>query len=54
MQSLSKNIELKSPSNDKIVRNGKTRTGNIGLALVSIDFEEGTTLNSECEFSPVG
>ena len=39
-------IELKSPESGKIVGTMKSFTGKTGLALVSIDCAEGTTLNS--------
>jgi tRNA-modifying protein YgfZ len=45
-QSLRPNIELKSPDSGKIVGTLKSYNGNNGLALVSIDYAEGTTLDS--------
>ena len=40
------NLELRSPAGGKIVGVLKSYNGNIGLALVSIDYSEGATLDS--------
>lgn len=45
-QPLQSNIELKSPDNGKIVGTVKSYNNSKGLALVSIDFPEGATLDS--------
>jgi len=45
-ESLRADIELKSPDNGKTVGTMKSFVGKTGLALVSIDYVEGTTLDS--------
>ena len=45
-EALCGDIELKSPDNGKIIGTMKSFMGKTGLALVSIDCAEGTTLDS--------
>ena len=53
-QPLRGDIELKSPENGKIIGTVKSYSGEKGLALISIDYSEGTTLDSAIGSITVG